>query len=750
MKIRHNIYLIGTTLALLTSCSSEDGVAPVYTVGEANNAIVLNAGLSDKKPVTRAYDENHTNTNGDITHKTFVPGTKLLLRVDGTWTGHQVNGVDAPLISQKTVATAGSEITLTGEDEATHNSINEYNPVLYWDDYGTADPANKGTGKGREAGLTIYGVAVNDKNATDFDEITKVTDWENIAWNVGEPTAGQIATQRTNGIFAKDLLTSNNIRSTTGGDGTLKFDDIFDGDDDTKPSNLLEFTHAMTKVRVELTAGVSFSTGFAAAGTAGAPEVTLQDFYYKGKVDVETKKSEPIKIDNEVPATADIDMHRFDDGTVVRNAYFEALVFPGRVLADNDVILSFSADGNNFDVTAKNICDKMPEADKTMLQATEYILKITVNKTDIDVEATIVEWTPVTAAPEEPKINITDTYGDTGTDFGKGFDFFLSANKKGSYLLSGSHSAVTFADSKYTMTDQLYWPNHSIHYFFRGTWPLLGTSDQTNINNAYIPSAKVRDTTEPVSTVIDIENVAYTEGTYPSDLMLAIPHSKDDECDNKHERDECSAHNKNVETYGICATEGKIRMNFHYMMSQVEVELRSVTGNGAVNIDENTVVEIVNVYNTGTVKMEDGSITTSGAPDNYTLAKVSGEAYKMFRKSAIVPQMLTYSEPGAETNMRFKITVTNNDAVYYTAEDAEVISEEKQVGDIKFPATTDVYYADIQPIKKQGTEDLVAPDSEWESGMHYKYVLTLSKTKINVTATLTDWQTVYAEGNIWF
>ena len=71
--------------------------------------------------------------------------------------------------------------------------------------------------------------------------------------------------------------------------------------------------------------------------------------------------------------------------------------------------------------------------------------------------------------------------------------------------------------------------------------------------------------------------------------------------------------------------------------------------------------------------------------------------------------------------MKFKITLTNGD----------------------------VYYADVQPIKKEGSSDLVAPTA-WESGKHYVYTLHLTKTAVSVTATLTDWTTVNASEDVWF
>jgi len=186
----------------------------------------------------------------------------------------------------------------------------------------------------------------------------------------------------------------------------------------------------------------------------------------------------------------------------------------------------------------------------------------------------------------------------------------------------------------------------------------------------------------------------------------------------------------NLYTGGICATEGKIDLKFRFVMSQVEVNLTTTNTSSAVEL-ENAVVEIVNVYNTGDVKLGDRKVIQTGSKGNYTLNPVAvvednletttvneNTVSKNKRHSAIVPQSLD--------GVKFKITITNGDD------------------------TKDVYYADVAPIKKSGSTELVAPNGKWESGVHYVYHLNVSKTLIKATATLANWQTVEASQEIWF
>ena len=95
---------------------------------------------------------------------------------------------------------------------------------------------------------------------------------------------------------------------------------------------------------------------------------------------------------------------------------------------------------------------------------------------------------------------------------------------------------------------------------------------------------------------------------------------------------------------------------------------------------------------------------------------------------AIVPQQLKFNSAGDSDNMRFKVTITNTNGTPETTDD-----------------TYDVYYADVKPIRVGGSDI-----SNWESGKHYIYQLTLKKTGLSVTATITDWTTITGSDDIWF
>lgn len=703
MKLTHYIF-ISAALTFLTACGDDEDENRIYTVGEADNAIVFMAGVSDGgQAKTRAVDNDHSN------HKAFTSGTKVALRVDGKWVGRTVNNVSAEDISQSTTGTIGAA-------SGNHNPISfTAAEQLYWDDYGTADPANMKTGGGRETGLAIYGAAVNGKTTALAIDGTTGKTWEGLTWNLPK--------DQTNGWTDYDLLTSNNISAAPGGEGTYKFQDYLDDkkDNTAKSNNLMKFTHAMSKISVVLHAGEGFPSHFEEEVSA-----TFKGFYLDGSVNVLSKSSNKANdaISKDVAAWLEEGTWGTSGTTQIT---YSALVFPGRTFADAEEILSFTADGNTYKVTSAKLKAKMTSLSQTeMLQGHNYVLDITVDKTRVLVDATIVEWNKVTADNETPKVDINDTYGYEGTSFAKGFDLYRSTTIGGSYQVAGNHSSVSYSGGKYSQDPQLYWPNHNIHYYFRGIWPSVST--ETGINQNYTPTDKLA--TSNNQTQVNVQNVAYKEGTFPSDLMIGRPLQTDDVTPD--ETCKVSGHKYSDNTYpsGICATEGQIRMNFHYMMAKVEVNLVNASElSRQVNL-EGAKVELVNVHNSGNILLGSCLPAFTESTGDYALDVVAGDANKNKRLSAIIPQDLTYTTGGATTNLRFKVTI------YKSGSTTEI---------------DDIYYADVNPIFKSGsTTEKVAPYGKWEAGKYYVYTLTMSKTQVGVTATLKNWDEVEASENIWF
>lgn len=707
--------LICVLTVLVTACSEE--VTPTYTVGEANNAITLRAGISEQTHLTRAIDDNHTQ------HTNFTPwSAKAVLRMDGKWAGNNPYRLRTTATMRDVISTADKK----------HNEVT-MDPVLYWDDFHTADPDNTA---GRDSGLVIYGAGVDgyrnaegiigtlpDETGANGNNLERSFDWNKLHWTL---PLDQSAESFTN----CDLLTSNNV--TAGKDGTLKFDDVT-GKSGKTPSNLLEFTHAMTCITVELTAGKGFpvSGNPATAKFQSNPSVTLLGFPYVGIVDVVKKKTTPTKADftttTEDPyATGNIESFIRSGGTS-HTVKLQALVYPGCSFDDATNVLRIMADGNEYLVTAKKLNDELRSLNTqgkittgtTLQQGTNYVFQVTVNKTGVDVTATIKEWDVITAANEAPIINFDKCYGQNGAAFTEAFSLYRSTNKMdGPYTNNADQAVITYENNRYVMTPQLYWPDHKTHYFFRAIWPQVGSRKG--------PAAdKIKDKNS-----IEVYNEAYTAGKYPSDLRIGMPRKADgtpDEIckktgDGHGVEGICATDAPDGSAHGTDGTDGKIHLNFQYAMSQVVVQLKTnpdASSTNKVTFDEKTKVEILNGYTEGALMLGDGSSDFSNYADknqDYTMHNETAGNYTNYR-DAIVPQALT----NAAGDLKFRITV--GDDAYET------------VLGIK----------DI-PVTIGGVQQKI---NAWEPGKKYVYTLTITKTGVTVTATIADWDTVTADTPIW-
>lgn len=734
MKYIPYIYIGAFTF--LIACSSEERITTTDSNEEPSGPIELSAGIAEgnSKATTRTgAEDNHAS------HQALTSDTKIALRVSGTWTEH---GESPYTVVKTTTATVGAE-TSSGSK---HNSLT-CSPILYWDDYGSADLANATTG--RTEGLTIYGAAVNGQTSipTDLNSINGVTTasaWEGLSWT--------LPADQSSGWSTKDLLISNNVKAGTG-DGTYKFAERASG-------KLLEFTHALSKITVILTAGDGFvdKNSDTYVDFANDPEVLLTSN------DASTSNAEWACMNGIVNITtgtvtltgtsssgdpAVITMWQASStGHVVTK---EALVMPGsHFTADNAIIARINADGNIYYVTAQNIRAKMYTLDSSTNYKTEagknYIINITVNKTDIVVTATIANWTNISADEVAPVINVSgDLGGSAVISANNTFSFYRSSIPGGDWGYSNDESLIdnnyykeesvlnyNHSTTTWTMSPVLYWPNHNTHYQFRAVWPRTVTTTTGDENRPRVVQEALSGYQYQL---INVHNEAYTSGQFPSDLMIGRPDVPNEyqNCGNNE-----AGHTKvNLYTNGICAREGTINLKFKYMMSQVEVILTTTdTDYDKVKLD-GAIVELVNVHKTGSVKLGSMEVVTTGTSPlsdpvrdtfgDYTLDYNSTSKHY---HSAIVPQPLTFSTPLADGNLKFRIKIMN------------------AAGD----AVDDIYYADIQPIavKVTGSSDAAAPVTNWESGKHYVYTLHLSKTEIKVTATLANWTEVTASQTVWF
>lgn len=663
---KHYLYItLSASLLAFTGCSDETDIA----VSDANKQpIALTVGAD--APLSRAVITDGTGK----TLEAFNAATDIWMVMQSDYKALSGDNSAPSEIDFKgsqattncvTMGTTG-DVTASGKENVVNFTAAN---TRYWDD-----------AHARSSALSIWAVAV--PNVKGFKWGTKTaTAWNStsedktIFWEVP-------AAQTAETIKNKDLCFSNNITKVSeDNDKRLGFKEDPRGFEDGK----LIFYHALTKITVKLEEGEGFD--HSSTSDFVLDNITLNGFKLSGTFDVADGEFASTATDATPIATMS-QVSRTAEGMAL-----EALVMPGTdlngTLAD---AISFSVDKNAFKVSAATMKNKLVEGGETSFDKFEagknYIFTFTVNKTGIKLTATVAGWNDVTAETFAPKINISEVYGhqaseDECTDLQKGFDFYRSKTVSTGYT---DKSTVSFADGAYTMSPQCYWPNHETHYFFRGVYP-TGTT---------VTDSKIA-----------VSNAAYNSEASPSNLMVGYPRNIDGTTD-----EACKVHSG---TQGICATEGDIRMNFQYVMSQVEVKLISDPSavekeeSAKVVLDGNTTVEILNGYKSGSILLENGTATyAEGDKGTYTFA---GGTYAD-RHDIIIPQSLE--------NLKFKITVKDTDGKY------------------------DSYEATISDIQVGGNTI-----SAWEPGKKYVYTLNITKTGIKVTATIKDWITATGGTSIW-
>ena len=671
--------LIASFVLGLCSCTNEE-------LGDsfdrmADGAIDFTVGV-ESAPNRRAM------TRGESTPSYYAmkAGTQVRLKVDGTW-----EGKTPAAISQKT----------TCKTEASTTEVNALSftdsEMLFWDDYGAGDPGNAtNTAKG----VNVLGVAVD--GMAEAPTIATDAEWGSLSWPV--ITDGK-------SVLNGDIIVSNNLTNYTFANRN---------NDEAKK---MVFVHPLSKITFNLKAGAGFTKGTIGATTnkfekdptlwlsnsttlAGVETPSNDYALTTGTVSIQdgTAESDGKKA-KLVAGTTSIEDANI---TVIK----QAIVYPGTQLGakDEDVIAVLNADDNIYFIKAKEIHDaitgKGGHTDFKTLAGYNYIINITVNKTGLELTATVTNWVDVNSQEVHPVINVSTNVGTGGSNPSgfNNFAFYRSENIENGYENAANPIVNDNGTTDWTNTTTLYWTSHYQHYHFRGIYP-----EGTKVT----PDDKGRQ-------CVVVTNGDYDATTFPSNFVMGMPEiAAGTMCGNPDHTQ------VDMSIYGICAREAAINLNFRYMMSQVEVVLSTSAEGAHDHVDlSNVEVQLVNVYNSGNILLKDRSAVVTGDASYYILKNVNTTDHKYL--GVIVPQELTYTTAGAATNVRLKIIVTNSDK------------------------TKDIYYADVNPILKKGTTELIAPNGKWESGTHYVYNLKVTKTEIKATASLTDWSVVEATDDVWF
>lgn len=590
----------------------------------------------------------------------------------------------------RTVATASADNTYDDTSYSTLSFLNDYQ--RYWDD-----------AYGRDAELSVYAIAVPGKT-TDSKAAEDKLKASTSTWSSEElshTVDWTVSTAQTNTTLAdEDLIFSNNIS----GDNKMKFKLTDSNDEDGAgkfDSGNLNFTHALSRITINLKRGAGFS-GENTFQFATGTNVSLNAMPVGGTLDLAsgewtTASTATVSSMYEASAITGSATNEYTDYKLM------AQVLPGKIYTDGDVNkeLSFTIDGNLYTISsdmmfdALNVADvkasvtKLTDTNITLEKGLNYTFNITVNKTGVAVTASIQDWTPITAenldlTNDNIKVSVYDTENGHISDF----ELYRSVvdnegNSDGTYASRGNAT--------------WYYQDNQTYYNFRST------SNVTNLNSDLKSFAMTAGSTD-YQWGAPLKANAITAGVTP-----------------KYDTE--NGYNDLI--YGqIGATSSTINMTQFHMMSQVTVQLTSTATDDNQKVDlTGSKVYITRINKDGEVLMATGKITSSNLQKDLEMTPETNTTSYIYNMS-VVPQTLVRGTSDADY-IGIRIETASGKSIYYY----------EKLSDVKASKAT--------TSQNNTTGESI---SYWYPGHHYTYVFNILKTGVNgVTASLVDWTTVTGE-----
>lgn len=587
----------------------------------------------------------------------------------------------------RTMATASADNTYDDTSLSTLTFDDAYQ--RYWDD-----------AYGRDAELSVYAIAVPGKTTNSMAAEKKLTASENSTWSSEELSHNvdwTVSTAQTNTTLAdEDLIFSNNIS----GDNKMKFKLTDSNDEDGAgkfDSGNLNFTHALSRITINLKRGVGFS-GKNTFQFATGTNVSLNAMPVGGTLDLAsgewtTASTATVTSMYEASASTGSATNEYTDYNLM------AQVLPGKIYTDGDVNkeLSFTIDGNLYTISSDMMFDalnvaavkdkvtKLTDTNITLEKGLNYTFNITVNKTGVNVTASIQDWTPISAEDldltnDNIKVSVYDTENSHISDY----ELYRSVvdnegNSDGTYAPRGNAT--------------WYYQDNQTYYNFRST------SHVTSLNS---------DST-----------FAMTAGS--TDYQWGAPLKADAITAGKTPKYDTENGYKDLIYGKIGATSSTINMTQFHMMSKVTVELTSTATDDNQKVDlKGSKVYITRINKDGEVLMATGKITSSNLQKDLEMTPETNTTSYIYNMS-VVPQTLVRGTSDADY-IGIRIETASGKSIYYY----------EKLSDVKASkATTSQNNTKGESI------------SYWYPGHHYTYVFNILKTGVNgVTASLVDWTTV--------
>lgn len=737
-----HIPIAALVLPLLAACSSDD-VPAVPTDG------------TDKSPIEFSMSGTGASVGLDsrgasaASRAGFGASTRIVMRI-----GSQKDGRADQDKYTRTTATASKQVPTGTADYSTVTFGS--GKMRYWDD---AD--------GRDSHLSVYAVAVPDKNDEGILPETKLGDYTPTpgeTWSTETSSTSssrnsikwQLSTNQSGKVANEDLCFSNNIQ--TGGsngvyrynfvtnsypsfpgvanidnleDGIMKF--TKDGSSEVGKFDLghLIFRHALTRITVKLIAGEGFEgKPFAFSATDGS-NVNLSNMPISGTLDVTTGKWESTSITK-------ANITNMDVATTVSGESHNlvANMLPGREISKTgtDYIITFTIDDNFYRISEQSLYEALDgktgvtsDGSKiTLEQGKNYELRIKVSKQRINnITANIVDWVKVTADEQNPSnAYITLSLSDPSGNACKNFDFYRCndpystpqteepADKHYNWLTGykgpANLTALKSDNTEATGTDPI------DHY--TTTWFFESNKDFYHFRTVNKSTAISTDATGGDYFTINstVENDYDPHWGAPMQSSPTLKYDPD------------KGYASSI-YWAIGATKDRIKITEMHMMAQVNVILKTGTGSDKVILkdasDNTATVKLVRYFSNGKVLLGNGQVQTIGTTTS-TDFKVPSTYFTTDNQVTdkyfynVVPQALSR---GSAVDEHVGIEITTPDGNVYKVNDLTTIKA-----------------SSVDASQKDQTVNEAI--TRWFPGHIYTYSFYLTKTGItDITATITNW-----------
>lgn len=503
---------------------------------------------------------------------------------------------------------------------------------LYWDDFSNSSSDATDLRTTNHKLQSFYGYCYNGaaEGSGDGQQYTLTKGDGTLAWKI-------LTDQSSEANFIKsDLLWSLPQAPIAYTPGTSR-------DDQTRAGLVIPFTHAMSKVSVNVT--VDENSFVASDNLFSGVQVKLLSFRSSCSL---KPTANPASIDYTSAATSTpIIMHQ--TSKTDNSGCYEAIVVPSELIQGN-TFATIVVDGNNYNIPvsanmlqiATDDNDKLgwggklslSESKYQMHQGVNYVLNVKLYKTKIGVIAQIKAWDTVNANGQGD-IQFTDDVTEiditvTTNEELKSFDLWRSVYDKDNTQyrnydenseLDGVNKATTVSitgseDEKiYTNDPEIYWENGSTSYFFRALSKVNNEGKFVSVENSF-------------------------DANQGTDLIWGTT----------------AAHNGFSKGAAINPRTGTVPMTFEHAMSKITVKLTSDPESAdAVNLN-GAKISIARLYNGGKINLEDGEIKDLTAPDGNVIPLQgflaandnSGAEGTKLSEYVVVPQSLTKMANGTD------------------------------------------------------------------------------------------------------